>query len=266
MSLFPRSKARRQPFASLPQTCGVSLASGRSLALATTKTSKGFSGWPHTLGIVRTSNLNLPCGEKAFCSSAQRCVGPHSSSLCALRCQSMPWMSTPARCTEAGKNWWVSEKTGMLPRPQPSERTSAHSRNSLQLLAAEKYLFLPRITGEKSGSSGAETCGFTSSSLLAASAMGGSGGPCAAPTCGRRFSLPVQPCRSFESAFVPRRGGSAAAAMHWPTRLKCSSATWNLMPLSAGNSVFRTSLALSSMTSPPAPLETRPSTRMLSMS
>mmetsp|Transcript_49171 Transcript_49171/g.136643 ORF Transcript_49171/g.136643 Transcript_49171/m.136643 type:complete len:206 (-) Transcript_49171:253-870(-) len=135
MSLFPRSKAKRQPLASEPQTCGVSFGNGRSLALATTNTSKGLSGCPQTLGMVRTSKRNLPTGEKAFCSSAQRCGGPQRSSLWALRCQSMPWMRTPAKCTDASKNWWFSGKTGRMPRPTPSERTSAHSKKSLQLLA-----------------------------------------------------------------------------------------------------------------------------------
>mmetsp|Transcript_84300 Transcript_84300/g.247269 ORF Transcript_84300/g.247269 Transcript_84300/m.247269 type:complete len:206 (+) Transcript_84300:831-1448(+) len=137
MSLFPRSNARRHPFASEPQTWGVSLSNGRSLGLATMKTSNGVSGWPQTLGMVRTSNLYLPCGEKAFCRSPQMCCGPQSTSLWALRCQSMPWMSTPARWTDASKNLWCSGKTGMKPRPTPSERISAHSRKSLQLLAAE---------------------------------------------------------------------------------------------------------------------------------
>mmetsp|Transcript_82453 Transcript_82453/g.250038 ORF Transcript_82453/g.250038 Transcript_82453/m.250038 type:complete len:206 (-) Transcript_82453:253-870(-) len=135
MSLLPRSKARRQPLASLPLTCGVSFGRGRSLELATMNTSNGLSGIPQTLGMVSTSKRNLPWGEKAFCSSRQRCGGPQRSRREALRCHIMPWMSTPARCREASKSAWPSAKTGSMPRPTPSERTSAHSRMSLHLLA-----------------------------------------------------------------------------------------------------------------------------------
>lgn len=64
----------------------------------------------------------------------------------------------------------------------------------------------------------------------------------------------------------PQSWGSAAAAMHCPTRLKCSSGWWNLMVhAKSGNSAAKTSLAFSSMIWPPAPDETRPSTKACSM-
>lgn len=56
-----------------------------------------------------------------------------------------------------------------------------------------------------------------------------------------------------------RNLGKLAAATAWPWRLSCSSGTWNWMrSASTGNSARKTSFAPAMMTSPPAPLVTRP--------
>mmetsp|Transcript_82884 Transcript_82884/g.231158 ORF Transcript_82884/g.231158 Transcript_82884/m.231158 type:complete len:261 (-) Transcript_82884:226-1008(-) len=127
-SLLPRSKASRQPEASLPQTIGSSLAGGISSGLQTTLTSKGVSGVPHTFGIVFTSNANLPSGEKA-CASACACFGgPEIQRRNPLRSQNIIWIKMPQRWMDASTSGWSSAKTGNLSRPQrPPVRSNAHS-------------------------------------------------------------------------------------------------------------------------------------------
>mmetsp|Transcript_31912 Transcript_31912/g.101388 ORF Transcript_31912/g.101388 Transcript_31912/m.101388 type:complete len:260 (-) Transcript_31912:66-845(-) len=183
MSLLPRSKAKRQPEASLPQTCFLSPAGGSSLALATILTGKGSEGVPQTFGIVLTSKAYLPPGEKASATSAQSFGGPQSKSSEALRCQIISWMQTPARCTEASRSGWLSASTGSLPRAQqPSARGMAHSKVKGLPPSNFMYRFFARTTGQKFGSRGAGTFGRTSKYFIAALLMAGSGGPCAAPT------------------------------------------------------------------------------------
>mmetsp|Transcript_2681 Transcript_2681/g.6632 ORF Transcript_2681/g.6632 Transcript_2681/m.6632 type:complete len:207 (-) Transcript_2681:209-829(-) len=127
MSLLPKSKANRQPLASLPQTCFLSLGTGKSLALETILTGKGCDGVPQTLGMVLTSKAYLPSGENAFCMASQILGGPKSNNSEALRCQIISWMQTPARWIDASISSWESASTGNFPRAQPSKRGKAHS-------------------------------------------------------------------------------------------------------------------------------------------
>mmetsp|Transcript_24723 Transcript_24723/g.53773 ORF Transcript_24723/g.53773 Transcript_24723/m.53773 type:complete len:251 (+) Transcript_24723:593-1345(+) len=120
MSLLPKSNANRHPVASLPQTCFVSFAAGRSSILSTILTGNGRSGVPHTFGIVLTSKAYLPSEEKASATAAESFGGPKSSSSEALLCQIISWMQTPARWMDAERSAWVSARTGRLPRAQPS--------------------------------------------------------------------------------------------------------------------------------------------------
>mmetsp|Transcript_72484 Transcript_72484/g.155233 ORF Transcript_72484/g.155233 Transcript_72484/m.155233 type:complete len:215 (+) Transcript_72484:666-1310(+) len=89
ISLFPRSKARRQPEASCPQVTGMSLLAGSSAAEPTIFTSNAASGVPHTFGIVNTSNSNLPPLEKASFTFSHAAWGPASINDEALRSQNI---------------------------------------------------------------------------------------------------------------------------------------------------------------------------------
>jgi len=72
--------------------------------------------------------------------------------------------------------------------------------------------------------------------------------------CRQHWGSPRCPCKGPLAQSV----GRAAAAMHWPTALKWSSAVWNWMWAYSGNSVSSTVFATSNMRSPPFPLLTRP--------